>query len=611
MKRLLIFLVAISTVIGSKGQTINASANPFLPPTAFIPDSEPHVFEFNGEKKLFIYGSRDERITKFCGYGHDVWSAPVNDLSKWTNHGEVFNVKQVQDIGYGIVDEQHFGAPDCVYNPKTKKYYLYTFLGAVYKMDGKEGPKPEAENYVPGFENFGPKCLVAESKSPAGPFTNPVMCDWPAANSAGAFDPSAIVEAQKDGSIKVYVYWGMKKGDRWAQVDPEDMHTIINPVTGKPDRNTWHKTLNPETITNSSVFEASSIKKIDDDHYVFIYSSDELKSALKYCYASSPEGPWSYGGIIVQNNINYLLGNNHGSIVNVLGKWYIVYHKLTKNSMNRQAMIEAITISIEGDKVNIPQVEMTSEGINVKGLNAYQRYNTNIACYLTNKAFIDGTVREPAGLNPIVGIKGAETTIGFKYFNFGNHAVKVKDNLRLKLNLKVLKELTIKVFIIPFGQKDEVQNRILIGEKQIGSNAISSDFKEIVIPLNKLAKKQTLNKIGGLKGKNAVFISFIGTEDNLGEVVEIEFAKGNNLTPNPLQEIKLERIGKTKLVAVPTRARIGESVKITVDGGLEKSIKVKDKNGKEIAVFENAKAPYALRSFNFFMPNSGVSIQAQ
>lgn len=611
MKRLLIFLVAILTVNGGKAQSINVSANPFLPPTAFIPDSEPHVFEFKGEKRLFIYGSRDERITGFCGFGHDGWSAPVNDLSKWTNHGEIFNVKQVQDIGYGIVDQQHFGAPDCVYNPKTKKYYLYTFLGAVYNMDGKQGPKPEAVNYVQGFENTGPKCLVAESDSPTGPFINPVMCDWPAANSAGAFDPSALVETQKDGSIKVYVYWGMKNGDRWAQVDPKDMHTIINPATGKPDRNAWHKTLNPKTIENSSVFEASSIKKIYDNHYVFIYSSDELKSALKYCYASSPEGPWKYGGIIVQNNTNYLLGNNHGSIVNVLGKWYVVYHKLTKNSMNRQAMIEPITIKIDGDKVTIPQVEMTSEGVNVKGLNAYQRYNTNIACYLTNKAFIDGTVREPAGLNPIVGIKGAEATIGFKYFNFGDNSIKVKDDVKLKLNLKILKELRITVSIIPFGQKDDAQNRILIGEKQIGSDAISSDFKEIVIPLNKLAQNQKLNKIGGLKGKNAVFISFSGTEDNLCEVVEVEFAKKNNLTPNPLQDIKLEGIGETKLVAVPSRARVGESVKITVDGELKKSIKVKDKTGKEIVVFENAKAPYALKSFNFFMPNSGVSVQAQ
>lgn len=137
-------IVSICFILAS---TIFAK-NPILPPTAFIPDGEPHVFEYKGEQRLFVYGSRDERITAFCGYGHDVWSAPVNDLNKWTNHGEIFNVRQVQDIGYGIIDEQHFGAPDCVYNPITKKYYLYTFLGQVYTMDGKQGPLLSAGNVL-------------------------------------------------------------------------------------------------------------------------------------------------------------------------------------------------------------------------------------------------------------------------------------------------------------------------------------------------------------------------------------------------------------------------------------------------------------------------------
>ena len=66
--------------------------NPILPPTAFIPDGEPRVFEYNGAKRVFVYGSRDERVTAYCGDGHDVWSAPVTDLTKWTNHGEIFHV---------------------------------------------------------------------------------------------------------------------------------------------------------------------------------------------------------------------------------------------------------------------------------------------------------------------------------------------------------------------------------------------------------------------------------------------------------------------------------------------------------------------------------------
>ncbi len=593
-----------------------SSQNPFMPPTAFIPDGEPHVFDYHGEKRLFVYGSRDERVTDFCGYGHDVWSASVNNLTKWTNHGEAFHVKQVWDIGYGIVDEQHFGAPDCVYNPITKKYYLYTFLGAPYKMNGKQGPSFVSVNYVPGFEDHGPKCVVAESDSPTGPFKNPIMCDWPPANSAGTFDPSVIVDQQEDGSIRVYAFWGMKKGDRWAEIDPIDMHTIINPKTRKPDQNAWQQTLNP-AYTASTLFEASSIKKIDTDHYVFIYSSNELKSGLTYCYATSPEGPWTYGGIIVQNGINWLGGNNHGSIVKVLDKWYVVYHKATINSKNRQAMIEPIEVNIEGDKVIIPQVEMTSQGVNTNGLNAFNRYNAHIVCYRTNNAYIDGLVRHEAGLNPIRGLDGPSTTIGFKYFNFGTKQETDKDDLMLKLNCKIHHPLTVSVFVSKPNHTKSNHTKsnkkwILIGEHLISDNFNPNEFKDYSIPMNRILNNEELENVGGLQDKMAVFITFSGKEKNLCELIELEFLKGNHATPNPLNIIKIKDKNKVKIVSTPKMARKGESVKLSIEpesNYIIENLKVIDGNGKNITVSPNNKGLYAPISFNFFMPNSPVTVE--
>jgi arabinoxylan arabinofuranohydrolase len=192
--------------------------------------------------------------------------------------------------------------------------------------------------------------------------------------------------------------------------------------------------LDPVRLPNTKLFEASSIKKVADGKYVFIYSSQENSSALTYCYSNNPLGPWKYGGQIVNNKINYKGGNNHGSIVKLNDEWYITYHKQTTNDYNRQAMIEPIEVRIEGDKVIIPAVQMTSQGVLSSGLNAYQRYNANIACYITNGAYIDGKQRNSDGLNPIVNIKGATTTLGFKYFNFGKQAVKNSDDLSLKLN---------------------------------------------------------------------------------------------------------------------------------------------------------------------------------
>ena len=504
--------------------------NPFLHPTAFIPDGEPHVFEYQGEKRVFVYGSRDERITAYCGYGHDVWSASVNDLTQWTNHGEAFHVKQVFEIGYGIVNEQHFGAPDCVYNPITKKYYLYTFLGALYRLDGKEGPLPEASGTVPGFGEYGPKCVMAQSDSPAGPFINPVMCDWPALNDKGAFDPAVLVDQQEDGSVRVYAYWGMVKGDRWAELDPNDMHTIIHTVTRMPDRHAFFKTLPDESQLNgSSLFEASSIRKVAKDRYVFIYSANELPHALTYCYSDSPKGPWQYGGRIVNNKTGWRGGNNHGGIFEVNGQWYVVYHRPAPNNFNRQAMIEPISLSIEGDRVIIPEVEMTSQGVLMNGLNPFHRYYAGIVCYRDNDACINGAERNSDGLNPIVNINPPSTTLGFKYFDFGKQPYTDRQSLFLKLNLALIRKTKLTVMVALPEQTDHPEQWVTIATVVLDSIAsVNGQYQEVMAPITGLDNNEALQKMGGLKGKRAIYLKFEGIEGELCRLKELEFSLSTN-----------------------------------------------------------------------------------
>ena len=590
--------------------------NPILPATAFIPDGEPHVFEFNGEKRVFVYGSRDERVTAFCGDGHDVWSAPVTDLTKWTNHGEIFHVKQVADIGYGIVANQHFGAPDCAYNPVTKKYYFYTFLGAPYKMDGQAGPKPGAPNHVPGFEDFGPKCVMASSDSPAGPFVNPVMCDWPAANTMGTFDPAVLVDGQPDGSVRVYAYWGMRKGDRWAELDPSDMHTIIDGKTRKPDRNAWHKTLpEPEKATNSSLFEASSIRKVADGHYVFICSANERIPALTYFSSHSPEGPWTYGGRIIDNSIGWRGGNDHGSIVNANGNWYVFYHRATANDYNRQAMIEPIEVKIAGGRVVIPPVEMTSQGVETNGLDAFRRYNAGIACYRTNNAFIDGKARNPDGLNPVVGIDKPNTVIGYKFLNFGDKPVTEADQLQLWLNIQRLQNTAVSVQVALPKEANDPAKRVEITSFNLQDYvaADGSYHEMIVLPIPGLAGNARLTALGGLKGQLAFFLVFNNDGGELCRLKEFEFAKGDGPTPNPLREICLpDAANGLRVTARPAKARPGESVKLSIElpAGQElKSVRVTDDKGNAIKLNPNGAAPYAPKSFNFEMPAAAVAVK--
>lgn len=525
-----LWILLLLAVVGWHLPPAAHAMNPLLPPTAFIPDGEPRVFIYKGEQRVFLYGSRDERVTAYCGFGHDVWSAPVNDLTRWTSHGEVFHVNQVKAIGYGIKSSQHFGAPDCVYNPITKKFHLYTFLGTPFLMDGKEGPAPGSPGFVPGFEQWGPKCVMAVSDSPAGPFINPVMCDWAPGNKDGTFDPAVLVDEQEDGSIRVYAYWGMRKGDRWAELDPSDMHTIIDPKTRQPNRDAWHSTLgrNPEV----SLFEASSIRKVAKDKYVFICSANERRSALSYFYGPTPAGPWTFGGRIVDNVLGWKGGNNHGSIAQIAGQWFVFYHRSTSDDYNRQAMAEPITLRIEGDRVVIPPVEMTSQGVSRDGLPAFQRYNAGIASYRTNNAFIDGKARAPDGLNPIVGIDTPGTVLGYKYLNFGTQALTDADSLRINLSIQVLRPTVVTVSLAsPSAEPNSINdpaNWISIAQLELKPAAPADNpYCEVSALVSGLdAPSGALRKMGGLKGKRALFLTFAGDGGELCRLKEFELSKG-------------------------------------------------------------------------------------
>jgi|GEM_PF-6338988 len=42
------------------------SANPYMPLWEHVPDGEPHVFEYNGSQRVYVYGSHDTLRTEEC-----------------------------------------------------------------------------------------------------------------------------------------------------------------------------------------------------------------------------------------------------------------------------------------------------------------------------------------------------------------------------------------------------------------------------------------------------------------------------------------------------------------------------------------------------------------
>ncbi len=346
-------------------------SNPYLPKWEYIPDGEPRVFG----NRVYVYGSHDRVCSDaFCDYKLKVWSAPVDNLNQWVCHGDCFHTRMDIDHNSDVnwTDNELY-APDVV--EKDGKYYLYAYI-------------------------VGAKGCVAVSDSPTGPFRLLSTYKYNIENhyDNGTFiDPGVLVD--DDG--KVYIYCGFQRS-YMAQINPENMYEIID--------GSYQLDIIPKEEP-FSFFEACSPRKVGNTYYM-IYSP-QIGSRLCYATSDSPTGPFEYRGIIVDNGVDYPGGNDHGSICNINGQWYIFYHRMTNGTiMSRRACVERIEILPDG---SIPQVEMTSSGFETS-LNPYQITEADIACVLKNGCFV--TEKNPFS-RVITNITDG-CIIGFKYFDFGD-----------------------------------------------------------------------------------------------------------------------------------------------------------------------------------------------
>lgn len=380
--------------------TFKAGYNPILPPWEHIPDGEPRVFG----NRIYLYGSHDNAgQTMFCDSIYNVWSASLSDLNNWSLHGVSFSTRKGKTI-YGFLypdfvdwTDNYLYAPDVVEN--NGKYYLFAYI-------------------------VGSNCAVGVSDNPEGPFYNVTKLQAPdgASNDFGGWgqymDPGVLVD--DDG--RVYLYWGYL-GSHMAELDSKTMNKVLP--------NTYIKDIIP-TEQPYGFFEASSMRKINGKYY-YIYANG---GTLDYAIGDSPTGPFEYGGHIIGNGHNYPGGNNHGSLCNINGQWYIFYHRMTNNTIySRKACVERITIKPDG---GIDEVEMTSLGFN-DSLDPYIETPAYAACYLTGGNYI---TQIDSITHPVINNKD-NSVIGFKYFDFGNE----NDELRINIKLRSKYQGNIEVFV--------------------------------------------------------------------------------------------------------------------------------------------------------------------
>lgn len=334
--------------------------NPILPPAWHIPDAEAHVFD--GE--LYLYGSCDKTREHYCS--EEYYVVHTKDFCHWQIEGPSF---RTSDVPWRNTSKHHSSVSSVTcfdelpqhikaFLPESARQVpIEQIVRAIEENAAQNAPK-ESLLYAPDAARKDGRtylyfCMsddsegVAVSDSPVGPFSDAVQLKTDKTHTAlSGIDPAVFVD--EDG--QVYYYWG-QFGAKCARLMP-DMITI-------DEDSIVENVLTEET---HHFHEGSSMRKRGGIYYyVFADSSRGKPTCLGYATGTSPLGPFVYRGVIIDNaKCDPKSWNNHGSIEEVNGQWYVFYHKSCGNSeYGRRTCMEPIEFDEQG---LIAEVKPTSQG---------------------------------------------------------------------------------------------------------------------------------------------------------------------------------------------------------------------------------------------------------
>lgn len=379
--------------------------NPYLPSYEYVPDGEPHLFG----GRVYVYGSHDLfGGASFCLGDYVCWSTPENDLSDWRYEGVIYRRMQDPLGKKGVLHALY--APD-VCRGEDGRYYLYYTVGYQGLVSVAVCDEPAGSYEFYGFVRYGDGTPVGRRKEPL------------------QYDPAVF--ADDDGRRYLYTGFGpvaypafllgghkpSKHGAMCFELE-RDMLTVKGEFTylGVKGRAEGKGT----PYEGHEFFEASSMRKFDGKYY-FIYSSFR---GHELCYAVSdePSKGFEFGGTLVsvgdvgicgrtEKSALSPLGNTHGSVIRLGGRYYVFYHRHTnRNAFSRQACAEEIVF--ENGKFR--QAEVTSCGLNGAPLQGTGTYPAYIACglYSERGSYFSGVMKKPKGRRPYLTQSGKDRECG-------------------------------------------------------------------------------------------------------------------------------------------------------------------------------------------------------
>lgn len=325
--------------------------------------ADPSGIEYNG--RLYLFCSHDTYNAE-RGYGYfmnDITCISTDDMKNWTDHGEVFHAK---DSKWGA---KMTWAP-CVVHRNGKFYLYYGDANSggigVAVSDLPTGPyidnhdRPVVGMDTPGVLLYDEnnRCIKNKKGVPGAISGSENWGMW-------CFDPCVFVD--DDG--QAYMYFGGAHPDNSRIIKLKENMTEVDGSAVKPN--------------TPGFFEASFVHKYRGKYY-FSYAGHYFgkPANIEYVMSDKPMEGFRNPGVILPNPPVNDGFNNHHSIFQFKGEWYIAYHNrkvaYENNEQDQRSREYMRSVCIDrlfhNEDGTVQTVEVTRDGLEqLKNVDPYRR----------------------------------------------------------------------------------------------------------------------------------------------------------------------------------------------------------------------------------------------
>lgn len=248
------------------------------PIVSHVYTADPAARVFND--RVYVMVTHDQDTQSDYSQLVDYYLFSSDDMVNWQDHGIVWNSPQQTSwasLAY---------APDII--ERGGKYYLY-------------------------FPNGASSIGVAVADKPEGPYVDPLgraLVDrtTPNGNVDWVFDPGVFID--DDGQAYLYFGGGGEGMARVIRLNEDMISTSGSAIS----------------IDVPNFFEALYMHKHNGTYYLSYSSNVSTGLQIQYMTSSNPISGFTHRGTLLENPWENNYNNNHQSIIQYKGQWYVFYH---------------------------------------------------------------------------------------------------------------------------------------------------------------------------------------------------------------------------------------------------------------------------------------------